>query len=867
MIKFNLTSEGTALISGSTNVTISGLVLIDSNGDSIKTITDFVGNSVDDDSGIGDYLVIDFEDTGDTAYSISSFGIKSGDTTIATSEPVSVAKQTGKHLKIRLTAQFDGADKCSFAQTTIGLPYATSFRQGVVRFYNPADTSAAAKKNTIYSAYEVDQAISSGISTASAYIPWDVDSSSNPVSGSLHLDKLYITDSYATQTDNVLIKLTGNSLDVGGVITGDAVTSTPSISAGSLVGSSKLVNETYISDLYTNEVSESNNSKLVTSKAVSDYVSGEFTDRDNAFVHIANAETITGAKTFTAGITSNSYEGSGVYSSYTSETWASATTTLPTVSTVRAAISEVTTACSTANADLQSQIDALNAGQNLTDIVDARSDLASYAISNLKAKNDTVGESTYTIGDKIQVLHDKSKDDGTTDSTADGIATVYELIKGTKEVADLRDFDAATSGYYWHYIGTYGCNSYSKSESDTKFVAKASLESSITDSSPSDNAPSAAAVYTAINSVNTSLDDYVTISTDQNITGDKSFKSNLNIYSSDNNNVKVITSAGGGTSDSSAGCNIQMMDGYKYGCAVIDLNSQRNDQGVHTKVRTSKFDGEWSSSASAGDVLFYQGWGKHYGVVTYDSYLTTAQSPDDVPLVGAWHDRAPEFTQSSGASYSIVDDNAERIRIRRTVSTSDIAGGKYNGTHTFIDLYADHIVTLGKDIHYKTYVDSAPVDILTITTDGGVHSTRFTGGYEIGETQYSFGSAGSLSFTTTITETAADTNVPTEKAVKDYVDTAIEDSAVSLSDISGYDIVGAIGLFIYTEPGAEKSHGDTVNGQYLRAVGMTLPLSGQISYKSAAFAVPLTGTWKLLSLALKRTSTDHCLVLAQKISN
>ena len=47
---------------------------------------------------------------------------------------------------------------------------------------------------------------------------------------------------------------------------------------------------------------------------------------------------------------------------------------------------------------------------------------------------------------------------------------------------------------------------------------------------------------------------------------------------------------------------------------------------------------------------------------------------------------------------------------------------------------------------------------------------------------------------------------------------------------------------------------------------MSLPNSGQISYKSVATTNALTGTWKLLSVAMKRTATEPCLVLAQKIS-
>ena len=86
-----------------------------------------------------------------------------------------------------------------------------------------------------------------------------------------------------------------------------------------------------------------------------------------------------------------------------------------------------------------------------------------------------------------------------------------------------------------------------------------------------------------------------------------------------------------------------------------------------------------------------------------------------------------------------------------------------------------------------------------------------------------------------------------------------------LETISTTNSVGSIGLFMYSEVGNEKGYGEVIDGQYLKPVGLSLPMSGQISYKSVASSPSMSGSWKLLSVAFKRTSTEPCLVLAQKV--
>ena len=82
--------------------------------------------------------------------------------------------------------------------------------------------------------------------------------------------------------------------------------------------------------------------------------------------------------------------------------------------------------------ELQKQIDGINAGQNLADIVGTFALLSSYDTTNLKAN------------DKVQVLVDETKEDD---------STVYNW-----------------NGTAWEFVGSYGSNAYTKAESDAKHL-------------------------------------------------------------------------------------------------------------------------------------------------------------------------------------------------------------------------------------------------------------------------------------------------------------------------------------------------------------------------------------------------------------
>lgn len=99
-----------------------------------------------------------------------------------------------------------------------------------------------------------------------------------------------------------------------------------------------------------------------------------------------------------------------------------------------------TMATSSAITNLQQQIDAVNAGQNLADMVATKA-----ALDTLAAGNDMPEGNSYkklNAGDKVQVLADETKN---------GAATVYNW-----------------TGSAFEYIGLYGQDAYTKSEIDTK---------------------------------------------------------------------------------------------------------------------------------------------------------------------------------------------------------------------------------------------------------------------------------------------------------------------------------------------------------------------------------------------------------------
>lgn len=519
MLKFKELSTGASAINSAAerSLKISSVVLYVDGTSNDVTFTDFSGATFLDSaqqntSGNIDYFVIKLNDYSDeSAYTATKIILKdSQGTAIAESETVSIVKTATQRLNLRISgylvddngASTGNTNKIGFNSTISGVPYATQLREGLVRFARGIGAGDDDKAKTVYSASQTESYISSvlgGDVSLSGYARWDSAGGGSYTDGNLTLQQIVVQPSYGTTTNQATVTATANGVNIDKALF-VAGSPTPGVSNGAITDTTLVVNGNYIAALYSNSIDTTDASyghKLVTSHAVKDYLDGT----NNNYVHKDTTETISGAKTFSSSITTSgtaTITGSAVYSSYVSGDgstgWSNSgnNSKLPTVSATRDAItasaSAITTAYQTADSNLQTQIDALNAGQNLADIVASTTALSSYNIDNLKARGDTIGESTYTIGDKVQVLEDSDAVSGST------VSTVYELVKGTKGSAP--DIDAAKSGYYWDYIGPYGSDSYSKSESDTKYVLAENLvdSSGIVDGA-STKVPTADGVY------------------------------------------------------------------------------------------------------------------------------------------------------------------------------------------------------------------------------------------------------------------------------------------------------------------------------------------------------------------------------------
>ena len=797
MLKFTVQDQ--EWLNTQSSILIDSIALYKGGSDSISNeISDFIGAVVKDESGIGNNLVISFEDQTAPSYTLTKIGIKSGEHLVALSPNISAVKPQDKSISLRIVASFNGAEKCKFNATTINLPYATKSRSGVVRFYNSTDSNSEDQKAfTVLSTADTKSLIETYISDANQYVPWDTNND-GPVIGSVTVKTLNIKSADDTQTAIITTSNAGNII-VNDDVTGNAVATQPAYSNGSITGNNKLVNTTYISNLYSNSVDTSQNEDpdaaklLVTSHAVRTYVEDKLDEIDDDYVHKTGAETIAGAKTFSDGVVSTSYTGDGIYSTYvagnSSTGWDNSNnlTKITTVAAVTGAIGAseyaITQAYQTADSNLQSQIDALNAGQNLADIVDTKSTLDTLSITNLKA------------GDKVQVLADE---------THDGASTVYNLT--------------STDPKTWTYIGKYGQDSYTKSEADSLFVENSQIKQSV-DSTKQDEIPSSSAVSTYItNQLNTLENVYV----------------KLNSNSTQNINSALNITGQVGIDDVTIANNTVSSSGGKYGGFKL-LGNDR---------------------------------------ATVLSYTDGSDDLAYIEIDGVYQEFAVNLGESSGNALSI-DSNTSN-----NVTTYSVTGGavadytaaglnsETDGRLVTVD-YLTNYTTAGAGAYAKLADNNTFDSNYTNTFNGGVTLNGAVGGSSVYSTYIDGSNTGGWS------EQASSSKIPTVGAVNSAIEAKIDDltddilvNASAIDSTSQIPTIGAIGLFVYTEVGVEKGIGETIDGSYLKPVGMSLPISGQISYKSATPVPAYTNTrWRLMSLAMKRTSaSDPCLVLAQRIS-
>lgn len=765
------------------------------------TVTQFKGATVVD-PNLGNYVVLDFTVTDAAALDIDHIILMNNELPVAYSadKNLRIVKEAGKNLKIRLAAQFEGAEHCKFNTTSVNLPYATSFRDGVVRFANVTtnygDTgwnitdNEDNKSGTVYSADVVDKKISQ------------------------YAKKAEPNEFTAANTFTAGITVNG---EIGGTAVTDAGTA----------GDKHIVNVGYADNKYlskdiaaTTYLTQENAANTYLSKddagktyltqenATNTYLTKEAAE--NAAVNYAKLD---GGNTFTGDVntfkevSATKFSGNGVVKSITSNTLDDAEF-IPTDGAVKKYVDSKTgtltqniTDLQTRDNDLQSQIDGINAGQNLADIVNNTTELAGYDVSNLKAKGDSLPgkpSTPLTIGDKVQVL-----------GGADAQSSVYELIKGTKPTGEeSKDIQSTNNmAYYWRYIGVYGINAYTKSEIDNKVIEintnigkkadttyvndeldkkvdKTQIITTIDDgTATATNVTSGSAVKTYVDTVANGLPNkYVTLDTAQEITGAKKFANgnitiaNPNAAHKDKHYVWVRASGDNTTGDYTS--SVEHYDLTHNDAASDRFMRARNSDYVFYTSDLTRFN---SGNNAQFNTRLNQQIGTSYKYTTSDILITTNIRSVPEAQIGT-----PGNTESTDGS--LTENYVERIRLRKNTSVAgdtDVEFLPAGQSVTAIDLFADNINNVfNNEVSFRvcTEVDGKKTDksVLEIRGSGVYYHTP--DGDSISTTAYQLRTAGSLDFETSITQNADDSHLPTSLAVKNYVATTVE---AKITDLQG----------------------------------------------------------------------------------
>lgn len=307
-------------------------------------------------------------------------------------------------------------------------------------------------------------------------------------------------------------------------------------------------------------------------------------------------------------------------------------------------------------------------------------------------------------------------------------------------------------------------------------------------------------------SMKDSLDQYVTVGTKQTVTGQKVFTGTLNVSSpSDADNVYLQIQTGGDKNQSPVS-SLYFWDMHRNVLGGVGFESSKNGSNQFLTSYVRRYANNYNAFVSG--VVDQKVVSNHYNVLVDDSCVFFESPSSSEPPVGAWHEAAralsdyyaesTDIGRRKAATYSSTDDYRERIRLRRVLYQEQITDTPKGTVKTYVDLYAQNITNVADTVKFQyteneTYtlrlwndqagdvVDTpvtgpVPHDLLTISKDGGVYSTHFRGGYEIDNTSYSFGSAGSLTFETSVPVNADNAHLPTSLAVKDYVDSSVSSS-------------------------------------------------------------------------------------------
>ena len=392
-------------------------------------------------------------------------------------------------------------------------------------------------------------------------------------------------------------------------------------------------------------------------------------------------------------------------------------------------------------------------------------------------------------------------------------------------------------------------------------------------------------------SMKDSLGQYVTVGTNQTVTGQKVFTGTLNVSSpSDADNVYLQIQTGG-DKDKSPVSSLYFLDTHRNVVGGVGFESSSNGTNQFLTSYVRRYANNYNTFVSG--VVDQKMVSNHYNVLVDDSCVFFESPDSDKPLVGAWHEAARALSdyyaksedtgRKKAATYSNTDDYRERIRLRRVLYQEQITDTPKGTVKTYVDLYAQNITNVADTVKFQyteneTYtlrlwndqagdiVDTpvtgpVPHDLLTISKDGGVYSTHFRGGYEIDNTSYSFGSAGSLTFETSVPVNADNAHLPTSLAVKDYVDSSVsssmntiisdlhlgkastKDFSTDMSTPENLPTTSAITSYISNQGFATRSQLPTKTSVLTNDSGFITSSDGSITNKALASEAVYSGTY------------------------
>ena len=772
------------------NTIIDQIILEADSGDQTISVNQFKGAVVVD-PNLGNYVVIDFTVTDTADMHIVRILLMHGQTPVAISEDkqLLIVKEANKNLKIRLAAQFAGAENCKFNTTSVNLPYATPFREGVVRFTNGEEVN---KSGTVYSAADVDAKI---------------DKVTESLGNLKDYAKINAENTFAE--NNIFTK----NVTVNGEIGGTAVTATD--------GDKHIVNVGYADTKYLTKTDAS--STYLTKTAADTYLSkaeaGKIyltqalatdtyltkTDAATAAANYAKLDdgnTFIGATNTFQEVSATKFSGSGVIDAITPN----ATQDNPLIPTDYAVKTYVDGKASTltqniatlqeTDNNLQSQIDGINAGQNLADIVNNTTELAGYDVSHLKAKGDLQhgeGSDTWAIGDKVQVL-----------GGANVQSSVYELIKGTKPEAEGNSFQSKNTNYYWHYIGVYGTNAYTKAEINAK-----------------------------VDTINSAI-------------GTKADKS----YVNDELAKKVDKTQIATTISDATATNENIPSGSAVKSYVdTELGKKANTADVYSKTEA---DGKFAQLTAANTFTSNNTFnGTISGTAVTNNIATDAASNGE------------RLTTCAGVSSfvnTVVDDKIKDLHIGSSyLKLSSDAIQTVESSVAFNGIISGTAVAAGK----KQSADGSKLVTVAYANENFAQlaaENTFTGATNTFQAITATTVSASTFKGNGVTQTQMPESDITKSDDKIVSLGFAENRYVKQNAISDTSKIGAMGLFLYTG-GDFKAMGTEVAGTSLQAVGMQLPMDGVVSWSQGA-AMPENSTWKLLNNTI---AGEPCLVLAIRV--